>query len=73
MSMLPPSRTRRWVCRCEAGRLRHVVEGGDVVGDLVVVVPVFVLGPGVEVPVGDGEFAFGVGCTFGEFFYEDGA
>ena len=35
--------------------LGDVVELGDVVGDLVVAVPVVVLGPGVELPVGDGE------------------
>ena len=36
------------------------------VGDLVVAVPVVVLGPGVELPVGDGEVACGI-------FDEDGA
>ena len=46
--------------------LGHVVEFGDVVGDLVVAVPVVVLGPGVELPVGDGEVALRV-------FDEDGA
>jgi hypothetical protein len=35
--------------------LGEVVELGDVVGDLVVALPVVVLGPGVELPVGDGE------------------
>ena len=38
----------------------HVVEVGDVLGDEVVVAPVFVLGPGVELPVGDGDVALGV-------------
>ena len=39
---------------------------GDVLGNLVVAAPVVVLGPGVELPVGDGEFACGI-------FDEDGA
>ncbi len=34
--------------------LGHVVEPGDVIRDLVVAVVVFVLGPGVELPVCDG-------------------
>ena len=46
--------------------LGHVVVSGDVVGDLVVAVVVVVLGPGVELPVGNGEFALRI-------FYEDGA
>ncbi len=37
--------------------LFHRVELGDVVRDLVVAAPVVVLGPGVEVPVGDGDLA----------------
>ena len=37
--------------------LRDVVVSGDVLGDLVVAAPVVVLGPGVELPVGDGEVA----------------
>ncbi len=40
--------------------LFHAVELRDVVGDLVVAVPVVVLGPGVEAPVGDGDLAFRV-------------
>ena len=40
--------------------LGHVVVPGDVLGDLVVAAPVVVLGPGVELPVGDGEVAGGV-------------
>ena len=40
--------------------LGDVVMFGDVLGDLVVAVPVVVLGPGVELPVGYGEVAFGV-------------
>lgn len=40
--------------------LFHTVEAGDVVGDLVVAVPVGIFGPGVELPVGDGEVAFRV-------------
>ena len=47
-------------------KLGHAVELGYVVGDEVVAAPVVVLGPGVELPVGDGKFAGGV-------FYEDGA
>ena len=55
-------------------RLGHVVELGDVVGDLVVAMPVVVLGPCVEVPVGDGELALRMfGGGFGHLFYEDGA
>ena len=46
--------------------LGDVVVFGDVLGDLVVAAPVVVLGPGVELPVGDGEVAGGV-------FDEDGA
>jgi hypothetical protein len=46
--------------------LGDVVVAGDVLGDLVVAAPVVVLGPGVELPVGDGEVACGV-------FDEDGA
>ena len=46
--------------------LGHVVVLGDVLRNLVVAAPVVVLGPGVELPVGDGELAFGV-------FDEDGA
>ena len=46
--------------------LGYVVMFRDVLGDLVVAVPVVVLGPGVELPVGDGEVALGV-------FDEDGA
>ncbi len=46
--------------------LGDVVVSGDVLGDLVVAAPVVVLGPGVELPVGDGEVACGV-------FDEDGA
>lgn len=46
--------------------LGDVVVLRDVLGDLVVAVPVVVLGPGVELPVGDGEVAGGV-------FDEDGA
>src|ERR1700733_1013003 len=46
--------------------LGDVVVFGDVLGDLVVAAPVVVLGPGVELPVGDGEVALWV-------FYEDGA
>ena len=38
--------------------LGEVVEFGDVVGDLVVATPVVVLGPGVELPVGEGEIFF---------------
>ena len=37
--------------------LFHAVEPGDVVRYLVVAVPVVVLGPGVELPVGDGDLA----------------
>jgi len=37
--------------------LFHGVELGDVVRDLVVAAPVVVLGPGVEVPVGEGDLA----------------
>jgi len=39
---------------------------GRCAGDLVVATPVVVLGPGVELPVGDGEVALRI-------FYEDGA
>jgi len=46
--------------------LGNVVVSGDVLGDLVVAAPVVVLGPGVELPVGDGEVACGI-------LYEDGA
>jgi len=46
--------------------LGDVVVSGDVLGDLVVAAPVVVLGPGVELPVGDGEIACGI-------FDEDGA
>ena len=46
--------------------LGDVVVPCDVLGDLVVAAPVVVLGPGVELPVGDGEIAVGV-------FDEDGA
>ncbi len=46
--------------------LRDVVVMGDVHGDLIVALPVIVLGPGVELPVGGGEVAVGV-------FDEDGA
>ena len=46
--------------------LGDVVVFGDVLGDLIVAAPVVVLGPGVELPVGDGEVAGGV-------FDEDGA
>ena len=42
------------------GALGEVVELGDVVGDEVVAVVVFVFCPGVEVPVGEGEGAGGV-------------
>jgi len=45
--------------------LGDVVVLCDVLGDLVVAAPVVVLGPGVELPVGDGEVACGV-------FDEDG-
>ena len=40
--------------------LGHVVMPCDVLGDLVVAAVVVVLGPGVELPVGDGVFACGV-------------
>ena len=70
MSMLPPSRTRRWgfpVGEFDFGlELGDVVVFGDVLGDLVVAAPVVVLGPGVELPVGEGEVACGI-------FDEDGA
>ena len=46
--------------------LGHVVVFGDVLGNLVVATPVVVFGPGVELPVGDGDFA-------GGFFYKDWA
>ena len=46
--------------------LGDVVVLGYVLGDEVVAAPVVVLGPGVELPVGDGEVAVGV-------FDEDGA
>ncbi len=46
--------------------LGYVVVPGDVLGDLVVAVPVVVLGPGVELPVGNRQVALWV-------FYEDGA
>jgi hypothetical protein len=39
---------------------------GYVLGDLIVAAPVVILGPGIELPVGDGEFALGI-------FDEDGA
>ena len=58
-SMEPPSRTMRWafpLAEFDFGLdLGDVVELGDVVRDLVVAAPVVVLGPGVELPVGDGE------------------
>ena len=53
--------------------LGDVVELGDAVGELVVAAEVGVLGPGVELPVGDGEAG---GEIFGgafRYFYEDGA
>ena len=75
VSMEPPSRTMRWgllLGELDLGlNLGEVVELGDVVGDLVVAVPVVVFGPGVELPVGDGErvlVALGV-----DAFDEDGA
>jgi len=40
--------------------LGEVIELGDVVGNLVVEMPVRVLGPGVELPVGDGEVGVGI-------------
>ena len=46
--------------------LGHVVVFGDVLGNLVVAAPVVVFGPGVELPVSDGDLARGV-------FYKDGA
>ena len=46
--------------------LGDVVVPGDVLGDLIVAAVVVVLGPGVELPVGDGEVACGI-------FDEDGA
>jgi hypothetical protein len=75
VSMEPPSRTMRWglpVGKIDFGLdLGEVVELGDVVGDLIVAMPVVVLGPGVELPVGDGE---GVLVALGvEALDEDGA
>jgi len=64
---------------CRSGRWRRnfgldlgeVVELGDAVGDLVVEMPVGVLGPGVELPVEDGEVFPITGA--GGFFHEDRA
>ena len=44
----------------------HVVQLGDLLGDLIVAAPVVVFGPGVEAPVGDGDLA-------GRILCEDGA
>ena len=70
--MEPPSSTSRWVFRWRAGPRRHdlghLVKFGDAGWDQIVVAPVVVLGPGVELPVGVGAFAGDVG-----FLDEDGA
>ena len=67
-SIDPPSRTTRW----SPNRWLPLLQAeffGDMVGDFVVELPVVVLGPGVELPVrdGDGVFVFhedraGVAC-----------
>ena len=66
---------------CRSGRRRRdfgldfgeVVELGDAVGDLVVAEEVGVLGPGVGLPVGDGEVGAGIFGGAVGYFYEDGA
>ena len=62
VSTEPPSRTRRGKFpspKVDFGLdLGDVVELGDVMRDLIVAVPVVILGPGVEPPVGDGEVSF---------------
>ena len=72
VSMEPPSRTMRWGLPLASGDLGldlgEVVELGDAVGNLVVAMPVVVLGPGVELPVGDGEV-----CRLASSVDEDGA
>ena len=50
-SMLPPSSTRPG-CHCA-----HLQTARELRGDRIVLLPVVVLGPAVEAPVGDGDFA----------------